>query len=275
MWFISAIVLVVFGFVLSDQPFPTSIQDWLERTFPNDIAGSPKVIALSFLAGLLVAGSPVHLFGKYLPTVVHELGHSFMMGIMGLRPTKIVLQRDTSGYAAFDEYENVGKARFIFALVSGYPAPAIASLASVVAVSSGYSQAWFAFSSAVLLVALVFLMSNFWGKIWTGIAVVGSYFGLTRLPIEKLSMIVVGIAGYLALEGIRDAKTQLKIIKSGYGESTDAQRIGAILDINPVMCGRLHRLLVVAIASGAAYLAINPYWSEIRSWIEDQVNSRI
>jgi hypothetical protein len=88
-------------------------------------------------------------------------------------------------------------------------------------------------------------------------------------------MIVVGIAGYLALEGIRDAKTQLRIIKSGYGEGTDAQRIGAMLGINPVTSGRLHRLLVLVIAAGAAYLAVNPYWSEIRIWIEDQINSRI
>ena len=275
MWLISAVVLFVFGFVLSGQPFPASVQDWLERTFPNDIAGSPKVIALSFLAGLLIAGSPIHLFGKYLPTVVHELGHSFMMGILGLRPTKIVLSRDTSGYAAFDQSEKVGKLRFLLVLVSGYPAPVVASVASVLAVGRGYSQAWFTFSSAVLLVALVFLMSNFWGKVWTGIAVVGSYFGLTRLPIEYLSMIVVGIAGYLALEGIRDAKTQLRIIKGGYGESTDAQRIGAILGIKPVTSGRLHRLLVVAIAAGAAYLAIHPYWSEIRNWVEEQINARI
>jgi hypothetical protein len=275
MWLISAVVLFVFGFVLSNQPFPASVQDWLERTFPNDVAGSPKVIALSFLAGLLIAGSPIHLFGKYLPTVVHELGHSFMMGILGLRPTKIVLSRDTSGYAAFDQSEKVGKLRFLLVLVSGYPAPVVASVASVLAVGRGYSQAWFTFASAVLLVALVFLMSNFWGKVWTGIAVVGSYFGLTRLPIENLSMIVVGIAGYLALEGIRDSKIQLRIIKSGYGESTDAQRIGAILGIKPVTSGRLHRLLVVAIGAGAAYLAVHPYWSEIRKWVEDQIHSRI
>jgi hypothetical protein len=88
-------------------------------------------------------------------------------------------------------------------------------------------------------------------------------------------MIVVGIAGYLALEAIRDSKIQLRIIKSGYGESTDAQRIGALFGISPVTSGRLHRLLVVAIAVGAAYLAVNPYWSEIRSWVEDQINSRI
>ena len=275
MWLISAVVIFVFGFVLSGKPFPASVQDWLERTFPNDIAGSPKVIALSFLAGLLVAGSPIHLFGKYLPTVVHELGHSFMMGILGLRPTKIVIRRDTSGYAAFDQYENVGKLRGFLIGVIGYPAPAITSMASVLAVGRGYSQAWFAFSSAVLVVALVFLMSNFWGKVWTGIAVVGSYFGLTRLPIENLSMIVIGIAGYLALESVRDAKMQLRIIKSGNGESTDAQRTGALLGINPVTSGRLHRLLVVAIAAGAAYLAVNPYWSEIRSWVEDQIVSRI
>jgi hypothetical protein len=88
-------------------------------------------------------------------------------------------------------------------------------------------------------------------------------------------MIVIGIAGYLALESVRDAKMQLRIIKSGNGESTDAQRTGALLGINPVTSGRLHRLLVVAIAAGAAYLAVNPYWSEIRSWVEGQINSRI
>ena len=88
-------------------------------------------------------------------------------------------------------------------------------------------------------------------------------------------MIVIGIAGYLALEGIRDSKMQLRIIKSGNGESTDAQRIGALFGVNPVTSGRLHRLLVLAIAAGAAYLAINPYWNEIRGWVEDQINSRI
>ena len=275
MWLISMVVLVVVAFVFSGQDFPPQVSEWLKAVFPDDAAATSQIVAVSFIVGLGIGGSPLHLFLRYLNTVVHELGHTFAMGVLGLRPIDINISPDESGFASFNPAFRPNKLQLCLTLFTGYPAPAVASVCAVLAARNGFPQAWFAFSTVTLAVALLLLMSNLWGKVWTSVTVIGSYFGLKMLSVDVISMIISGIGGYLAIEAVRGVRIQSRWINSGNGATVDGQRLAEQIGLKPRTGGRLHFLIVMSISLYSAYLAIDPYRSEIKDWATTIINQRL
>lgn len=274
MWLVSMLVLIPVFYLATGQPITPEIADWLNKIVPNDATISDQSVALGCITGIALAGSPLHLIGRYLPTVVHELGHAFTAGVLGGRPQKITISLDTSGLAYFDVPQNWDKIRATLVLIAGYLAPPVAALAAVVAVQAGLPQSWFLFSTGVLAIAIVFLVRNIWGFIWTAAIVAGCYYGVRYLPANLIASSVPVIAGYLSVEGFRDARTQQKITKFQPGSGCDAERIAYHWRLKPVMVARVHTLLVVVIGGFALRLAIEPYWSEIYQWGEEIISSR-
>ena len=158
---------------------------------------------------------------------------------------------------------------------SGYVAPSIASLAAIRATQIGYPQSWFVYAVATLAIAIIFLVRNFWGLFWTIAAVAASYFAARYLPAEWIAASVPGIAGYLAIEGFRDVRTQQKVVKYSPGSGCDAEAIAHMWSMKPKNTARMHTLSVIAISGFASYLAIKPYYTEITTWLDDFVVTRI
>ena len=98
-------------------------------------------------------------------------------------------------------------------------------------------------------------MSNIWGKVWTSITVIGSYFGLKMLSVDVISMIISGIGGYLAIEAVRGVRIQSRWINSGNGATVDGQRLAEQIGLKPRTGGRLHFLIVMSISLYSAYWA--------------------
>ena len=274
MWLISVLVVIPVIYLATGQTITPEIVEWLNRFVPNDAALTDRSLALWFIAGIALASSPLHLIGRYLPTVVHELGHAFTAGVLGGRPQQITISLNTSGLAAFSPPENWGKIRASLVSIAGYVSPPIAGLAAVAAIQVGYPQSWFLFSAIVLALAIIFLVRNLWGFIWTAAVVVGCYYAVRYLPGEILGYSVAAIAGYLSIEGYRDARTQQKIIKNSPGAGCDAEKIAYWWGLNPNNLARLHTLLIIVIAGYTVRMAINPYWSEIYEWGQTIVETR-
>ena len=127
MWLISVLVLVPVFYVLSGRQIPLKVDEQLELFFPKDAVPSEQLIALGFIAGAFLASSPLHKIARYLPTVVHELGHAFTAGILGGRPKNITISLDTSGLAIYEPPMNWGKLRATLVSLAGYPASSIAA----------------------------------------------------------------------------------------------------------------------------------------------------
>lgn len=274
MWLISVLVVIPVIYLATGQTITPEMAEVLNRFVPNDAALTDRSLALWFIVGIALAGSPLHLIGRYLPTVVHELGHAFTAGILGGRPQQITISLNTSGLAAFSPPESWGRFRASIVSIAGYLSPPIAGLAAVVGIQSGYPQSWFLFSAIVLALAIVFLVRNLWGFIWTAAVVVGCYFAVRYLPGEILSYSVAAIAGYLSIEGFRDVRTQQKIIKNSPGAGCDAEKIAYWWGLSPNNMARLHTLLVIFIAAYTVRMAVNPYWSEIYEWGTSIVETR-
>ena len=274
MWLVSMLVLVPVFYLATGQPITPEIAIWLSKIVPDDASISEQSVALGCITGIALAGSPLHLIGRYLPTVVHELGHAFTAGVLGGRPQQITISLDTSGLAYFRPPQNWGKARATLVFIAGYLAPPIAALAAVMAAQAGFPQSWCLFSTGVLAIAIVFLVRNIWGFIWTAAVVAGCYYGVIYLPAGLIAISVPVIAGYLSIEGFRDARMQQRIIKLSPGSGCDAECIAQYWRLNPVIVARVHTLLVVVIGGIALRLAIEPYWSEIYQWGEEIVSSR-
>ena len=271
MWLVSTFITAVVLYLANGRQLPSSVLDQLEILIPNDAVIPRRDLAVSFLAGVVVAGTPLHSLVRYLSTVVHELGHAFAAGLLGGRPKQITIATNGSGLATYHPPITWGKLRASIVSLAGYPAPSIASIAAVQAVQAGHVKAWFVFSAGTLALAIVMLIRNFWGFLWTGAVVVGSYFGARELNIELIGWIVGAVAGFLAIEGYRNAWEQLAIVRVASGSGCDAEMVAYWWRISPRFVGFMHLMSVLALSSFAAFIAIEPYWSEIVDWFESFV----
>jgi hypothetical protein len=269
MWLVSLLVLLPIFFLVGGGNLPQPVLSWLEGVIQNDAAPSERVVAISFAVGLAVSGTPLHLFGRYLVTLVHELGHAFVAGVLGGRPQHITVSLNTSGLAYSNPPENWGRFRILLVCLAGYLAPPVAALAAVRATLLGLPRSWFAYAVATLAIAIVFLVRNIWGFLWTALAVTGSYFAAKYLSVEIVAASVPGFAGYLALEGLRDARLQQKIVRYSPGSGCDAEKVAWVLRISPRFAAAIHFFAILGISAYATYLAVWPYRVEISNWVEE------
>jgi hypothetical protein len=270
---ISLLVIVPIAYVLSGRELPVVVVELLDEYVPGDRAPSKELVAWGSLAGALVGITPLHKLVRYLATVVHELGHAFTAGILGGRPKHITISTDTSGMAMYEPPIHWDRFRASIVSAAGYPAPAIASLAAIEAIQSGHSKAWFFFSGGTLAVAIIALIRNVWGVLWTASAVGGSYYAARELPTEFLGAIVAAIAGFLAVEAFRHAFTQFSLSRFR-GTHCDAEKISMFLKLPLRSTAFLHLAATTAIGAYALRQGIEPHWSEIRSTVEDLLRTR-
>jgi hypothetical protein len=269
---ISLLVIVPIAYVLSGRELPVVVVDLLDQYVPRDKAPSKELVAWASIAGALVGVTPLHKLVRYLATVVHELGHAFTAGILGGRPKQITISTDTSGLAEYRPPVHWGRFRASIVSAAGYPAPAIASLAAIEAIQSGHSKAWFFFSGGTLAVAILALIRNVWGVLWTAGAVGGSYFAARELTPELLGGIVAAIAGFLAVEAFRHAYTQFSISRFR-GTHCDAEMISLFLKLPLRPVAFLHLAATTAIGAYALRQGIEPHWAEIRSTVENFIST--
>ena len=267
MWLISVLLLAPTIYIASGRELPIEVRDRLSQLLPSDLAPTPKDLAIAFIAGLVIGGTPLHHALRYLSTVVHELGHALTAGVLGGRPKNIRISPSASGLATYQPPITWGRGRASIVSLVGYPAPAVAGLAAVRALQDGHTLSWFLYTSGTLALAIILLIRNTWGIVWTGLAVTGAYFAVRELPVFHLGLAVSGLAGYLAIEGCRHTWEQLAIIRRFPGAGCDAEKVAYWWGFNPRIVAMFHLLVVLAIASYASYIAINPYWPELQDWI--------
>lgn len=272
MWLLSVLFLVPVIYLVSGRDLPSELVDRLRDVFPQDQSPTSQALAVAFIAGLFVGGTPLHAIFRYLATVVHELGHAFTAGVLGGRPKNITIAPSASGLATYQPPLGWGRGRASLVSLAGYPAPAIASLAAVRALHQGQTVSWFFFATGTLAIAIVFLIRNLWGFFWTAATTTGAYFAATELPATTLGWIVAGIAGYLAMEGYRHSWQQMMIVKNYPGAGCDAEKCAIWWRVNPRGMATMHFIAVTAIGAYSSYLAINPYWNEIVDWVQKYID---
>jgi hypothetical protein len=152
--------------------------------------------------------------------------------------------------------------------LAGYPAPAVASLAAVQALILGRTIAWFFFATATLAISILLLIRNLWGFFWTSAVVALAYYASQKLDLKYLAVVVASIAGYLAIESVRHSSQQLSIIKRVQGSGCDAERVAFWWGLPPRLVATSHMIISTAVSCYACYLAINPYWDEMFTWIK-------
>jgi hypothetical protein len=275
MWLISVMVLLPVLTLAMGLSIPPVVTDPLDAFLPRSGQPSSELITLSYFAGVAVASTPLHLFGRYLPTMVHELGHAFTAGVLGGRPRTITIHLDTSGLAVYDPPANWGRIRSTLVSGAGYVAPPVASIAAIEAINQSRGQAWFLFAGGTLALAIVFLVRNIWGVLWTAAVVGGCYAAARFLPGELLALSVPAIAGYLSLEGIRDAMSQSRTIRRSPGFGTDAERIAYWWGASPRLAGYVHLVMVLGLSWLATREAIGPNWDDLRDWLIDTIRTQV
>jgi hypothetical protein len=82
-------------------------------------------------------------------------------------------------------------------------------------------------------------------------------------------MVTGALAGYLALEGIRNARVQMAFVRRYPGTGTDAERIAGWWRFSPTFVAAVHFVTVVAISGYAATRALGLQWSAVESFVRD------
>jgi hypothetical protein len=272
MWLLSLIILLPTGWMALDIPLSDQLNRGIGSLISTDGTLTDQKMAIAFIAGSLVAATPFHIILRYLATLVHELGHAFTAGILGARPRTITIAPSSSGLATYEAPRSWGRGRISIVTFAGYPAPAIASLAAINAVRSEHTYAWFLFASATLATSLILLIRNAWGVTWTLLSVVASCFIAKFASLQILGIVLVGLSGYLAIEGIRHTWTQIQIVRHRRGSGCDAEKIGDAWPGTSGFFAWAHLVSVVCISTYAATRAVSPYSQELIDWVQQQIN---
>ena len=259
MFFVSLLVIAPVIYVLTERSVPGSMLSRLNTWLPDDVAPSSRLIAFGVIGGLAVGFTPLNRPLRYLCTVVHELGHAFTVGILGGRPKKVTIALDASGLATFEYPGTWGRFRISVVSIAGYPAPAIAALAAIMATQSGHPQAWFAFSTATLSVAVLLLIRNFWGFAWTAVLIAGSYLLARHAPVAAIGTAVAAIGGFLAVQSVSHAHNQFTIVRRNPSTFCDAVKIAELWRMNSKFVAFVQLFSVTGIATFAIYMGVQPY----------------
>jgi hypothetical protein len=258
MLLVSLLVISLVLALSTGKTIPTEVSSFLDFMVNQDGTSTPHLIAAGFGVGMLAALTPVKLILRYFVTVVHELGHAFMAGALFARPKSILIHPSSSGLATWEIPENWGRIRATLVAAAGYPAPSIASLAAMNAVTQGRTIAWSIFSVGVLSLAVVLLIRNFWGFLWTSAVIVTSYFAYQRVPIDVAGALVAGIAGFLAINSIQFAWIQVKLTRFARGSGVDAEAIEHYTRVPSVLVSFGHLAVTVWLGFLSARMAFDP-----------------
>jgi hypothetical protein len=119
---------------------------------------------------------------------------------------------------------------------------------------------------------LILLIRNAWGITWTLSSVVACYFIAKYASLEILGIVLVGLSGYLAIEGIRHTWAQIQIVRLHRGSGCDAEKIGDAWPGTSGFFAWVHLITVVCISAYAATRAVSPYSQEIVDWVQQQMS---
>ena len=260
MFLLSFFVIAVVLFLVVQVEIPDEVVQRIEAYFVVRESVAPSIVTIAFLLGVVSFHTPLKIFLRYFATVVHELGHAFMAGVLLARPKSIHIHPSSSGLAIYELSPNWGRFRASLVSAAGYPAPGLVALAAVYAVQEGFAIPWTVFALSVLAVAIILLIRNFWGFLWTTSIVVASFFGVAELSVEWVGAATVFVAGFLALSGIEFAWVQVRLVKKAPGSGVDAEAISHFLGFSPRLIAWGHLSISLVASSITGFYALQPYF---------------
>lgn len=186
------------------------------------------LVVAAVLALLAVAGPGLWPYARHLITLVHEIGHVLAAALTGRRVTGVRLNSDTSGLTTW-----IGQARgpgATVAVLSGYPAPAVAGLATAAAVSTG-RPGWVLLGLALVIGVAMLLIRNLYGGFVLVIGAAASVAIIGWTPDEVQQTVAWALAMFLLLGSLR-ALTELSHARTRH-RRTDADILAGVAGGSP------------------------------------------
>lgn len=183
------------------------------------------------VAAALVCAPRLYRAVRYLPTVVHELGHALACLAVGGRVARVDLRFDTSGTTSWrlpPRSGRPGQARFRSALITGagYPAPPLAGAGMVWLVAAGHVSAVLAGVAAAVAIAGVLWVRNAWGLVVCAAVVAATFVLAVEVPDEPAAILTLGLGALLTFGGLRDAAS---LFRHGHSRRASAHSDAAQL----------------------------------------------
>jgi hypothetical protein len=152
---------VIVGVVLAAREWPaeqwlTGAADWLVDG--GGLGPGSVWFWVLAVAGAVVVASPLWSILRYAETLVHEMGHAYVAGMLGALPARITIEADHSGLAQWRGHR--GRLRNALATFSGYPWPVVVGCGAVLCASVGAGRAWVVWAAVVAAVTVVGMARN-------------------------------------------------------------------------------------------------------------------
>ena len=279
-WLLALISVGVTGGVIAQWPIADLLPEAVLSEVPV-VSLDSGTIGVYFLGGLFVSVTPLHRALHYSATVVHELGHAFVTGLLGGRPKEIEIHPSGSGVATYEAPVLWARWRRVAVTAAGYPAPAVAGLAGVLAATNGLGALWVVFTASVLTLSVVLIIRNFWGFFWSAGVLALAYVGVTRLSAEQVALFGVAMSGFLLTEAMRDSREQITIVRRVAHSGADAERVADWYGISRTFVAVLQFLTVAAVAGLGVWRAVVTEWGSVFGelealWVElrDYIDAR-
>jgi len=261
-WLLAALSVAITAGVLGDLPLSDFLPSVITDAVPPVVL-EPGLLGLYFAAGIAVSITPLHRVLHYSATVVHELGHAFVTGLLGGRPREIEIHPSGSGVANYEAPVLWSRWRRVTVTGAGYPAPAVAGLAGVMAAVNGLGALWVVFTASVLMLAVVMIIRNLWGFFWSAAVLVAAFLGGQHLSAEQVALLGVAMSGFLLTEALRDSWEQIKIVRRINNSGADAERIADWLSINRTFVAFSQFVMVGVLSALSVRLGLVENWSEV------------
>ena len=165
---------VIFFFVQAVVPPAGAIL----RPLDKDVLDSVLLVAtVAFLFGFLFRRVR---WIQHIDTWIHEFGHAVTASLLGGVPTKIQLNKDSSGATHFSPTQRPSKFKFFFVCAAGPLASTITFFIAMIFTSRGQAANVMLVSSAIVLLVLVTTVRSVWGW-FVGLLVWGTMVFVTSL----------------------------------------------------------------------------------------------
>lgn len=190
---------------------------------------------------------------RFVITLVHEMGHAFVGGVLGGTPARITIGADTSGLAVWAGRRC--RVRRSISVFAGYPAPGVVGVGAVWSSVTG-GAGWWLLWAATLLAVVAITMTRNWRAV--GIAAVSAITVVVVLSLLGWAapFVAAGLGAALIAGGWQ-ATWELNRLDNATLEQSDA---GQLRNLTRVPSRVVAGVMAVA-AAGCGVAAVWGVWA--------------
>jgi hypothetical protein len=186
-----------------------------------------------FVVVAVLVATPAWSVLRHAVTLLHELGHTAVALVVGARPRRFRLNRDTSGLTEWSDDRAIGvvgvigyKMRSACIVAAGYPAPVGAGLVAASAAGTGWG--WMVLAGVAVCTTLVLVLVRGWWTVLV-VSITAGVLGAAAYRGGAAVEVALGAIAGLGCVGGARAAVELLMARPRRRDGSDAGQLASLL----------------------------------------------